>query len=220
MTQSLLRIASQLRIRKVSADPSDAELLGLARRDPAALERLYRRHVDRLMAYAARRCSRPEDVADVAAATFVVVLESAESYDPSRGEVVPWMLGIARHLASDTARSARRERAALSRVAGSRSLEPDEIAELEDRIDAAREAERIEAALQLLAACDREALWLVGSDGLSSNEAAQVLGISPTAFRMRLMRARRALQKAMRITTALTCEDDCSAGLAPKEARS
>jgi RNA polymerase sigma-70 factor (ECF subfamily) len=206
----------------MNATPSDGDLLSLARHDPAALETLYRRHVDSLMVHAARRCRRPEDVADVVATTFVVVLESAESYDASRGGVLPWMIGIARHLASDSARSAHRERDSLARLAGLRSLEDDEIAELEERIDAAREGERIEAALELLPEADREVLWLVGNDGLTPKQAARVLGVSPTAFRMRLMRARRALHTAMRTmrtTKAVTAEADYGADLTPKEAQ-
>ena len=123
----LLRRALGKRMLVMKATLSDGDLLGLARHDPAALEALYRRHVGSLMAHAARRCRRPEDVADVVATTFVVVLESAEGYDASRGGVLPWMIGIARHLASDSARSARRERDILARLAGLRSLEDDEI---------------------------------------------------------------------------------------------
>ncbi|HEY6397823.1 MAG TPA: RNA polymerase sigma factor, partial [Solirubrobacteraceae bacterium] len=178
---------------------SDDELLSRARRDPAALEALYRRHVGRVMAYAARRSSRPEDVADVVAMTFVRVLEAADQYDRSRGEVLAWMLGIARNLASDLSRNARRERTALTRVAGRRSLDRDEIAELEQRIDAAREREEIEAALERLSPRDREVLWLIGHDELSYAQAAQVLEIAPAAFRMRLMRARRALHRELRL---------------------
>lgn len=149
----------------MSETRSDRELVCLARGDPSALEALYRRHVRRLMTFAARRCGCPEDVADLVAATFVVVLESAERYDPSRGEVFPWMVGIARNLASDLARDRRREAAALARVGGDRILDNDEYAELEERIDAAREHELVEAAIQRLDVSAREVLWLVGSDG-------------------------------------------------------
>ncbi|MGH2856272.1 MAG: RNA polymerase sigma factor [Solirubrobacteraceae bacterium] len=164
--------------------------------DPAAFEELYRRHVRRLTAYAATRCRRPDDVADLVATTFVAALESVERYDAARGGVLPWLIGIARHLSSDAARYAQREREALARVAGWRSLGHDEITELEVRIDAAREAEELDGALVRLHHRDRELLLLLGHVGLSPVEAAQALGISGTAFRIRLMRARRALRKA------------------------
>jgi DNA-directed RNA polymerase specialized sigma24 family protein len=98
-------------------------------------------------------------------------------------------------------------------------LEDDEIAELEQRIDAAREGEYVEAALELLPEADREVLWLVGNDGLTPTQAAGVLGVSSAAFRMRLMRARRALHTALRTIKAVMAEADCGADFTPKEAQ-
>ena len=43
----------------------------------------------------------------------------------------------------------------------------------------------------------RDALLLVGSDGLSPSEAAEVLGISSAAFRVRLFRARRLMRSLL-----------------------
>jgi RNA polymerase sigma-70 factor (ECF subfamily) len=181
----------------VSGGASDAELLRRVRTDAAALELLYRRHVKRVVAYAVRRCREPQDVADLVAATFVSVIESAEGYDPRRGEVLPWILGIEAHLHADRLRRAHREREVLARTVGERRLDEDEYARLEAQIDAARESRRIEEALASLAPRSREALLLVGHDGLTDREAAAALRIPPTAFRMRLSRARRALRQAL-----------------------
>jgi RNA polymerase sigma factor (sigma-70 family) len=177
---------------------SDDELVRRCRSDPDALEELYRRHVRRLTLYAASRCARPEDVADLVAATFVAALQSAHGFDPARGQVFPWLVGIARNLASDSARKAQHEGEALARVVGRRSLDSDEILELEDRIDATREHAELEETLKQLSVGDREVLWLVGPLGFSGAQAAQALGVSPAAFRMRLMRARRLLRKAVK----------------------
>jgi RNA polymerase sigma factor (sigma-70 family) len=176
----------------------DDELVRRCRSDPDALEELYRRHVRRLTLYAASRCARPEDVADLVAATFVAALQSAHRFDPARGQVFPWLVGIARNLASDSARKVRHEGEALARVVGRRSLDSDEIVELEERIDATRQHAELEGALKRLNVGDREALWLIGPLGLSGAQAAQALGMSPAAFRMRLMRARRLLRKALK----------------------
>lgn len=181
----------------MSAGDTDRELLARARCEPEALELLYRRHIRRVMAFAARRCQNPDDVADLVSDTFVAVLESADRYDATRGEVLPWMLGIAHHLACDVARGAQRERTSLARIAGVRTLDSDEICDLEERIDAARSRDAVEAAMNRLSRGEREVLWLVGGDGLAPAEAAQVLRISPVAFRMRLMRARRALKRSL-----------------------
>jgi RNA polymerase sigma-70 factor (ECF subfamily) len=180
----------------MSAEPCDRDLVGRLQSDPSAFEELYRRHVRRLTAYVATRCRQPEDAADVVAATFVAALESAQRYDPARGDVLPWLIGIARHFSSDTVRHARREREALAQIAGWRSLSQDETAELEARIDAAREAAELQGVLKRVHVRDREPLVLLGYVGLTPTQAAQALGISSGAFRVRVMRARRALRKA------------------------
>jgi RNA polymerase sigma-70 factor (ECF subfamily) len=180
----------------MSTEPRDRELVGRLQSDPRAFEELYRRHVRRLTAYVATRCRQPADAADLVATTFVAALESAERYDPARGDVLPWLIGIARHLSSDATRYARREREALAQVAGWRSLSEDETAELVARIDAAREVADLEGALRRLHVRDREPLVLLGYVGFTSAEAAQAMGISGAAFRVRVMRARRALRKA------------------------
>ena len=49
-------------------------------------------------------------------------------------------------------------------------------------------------ALRSLSRLDREALLLVAWEDLTPTQAARSLGISPTAFRVRLLRARRRLR--------------------------
>jgi RNA polymerase sigma factor (sigma-70 family) len=181
----------------VSPEASDRELLEQLRRDPAAFEEFYRRHVDRVIGFATRRVREPADVADLVASTFVTVLTSADSYDASRGEPTAWLLGIMSRLIANGHRRRGRERAATQRLAGRIHLDADDIDRLEDRIDAARQAPAMLTALGQLKPRAREALLLVGADDLTPTEAAAVLGISAPAFRMRLTAARRALTKAM-----------------------
>ena len=59
----------------------------------------------------------------------------------------------------------------------------------------------IAAAWPLLSATDQEAITLSVLDGLTAPEAAAVLGISSTAFRLRLSRARRTLRRHVDVTT-------------------
>lgn len=56
-------------------------------------------------------------------------------------------------------------------------------------------SELSDAAWPLLSATDREAIALSVLDGLTAPEAAMVLSISATAFRLRLSRARRTLRR-------------------------
>lgn len=176
---------------------TDRELLAALARDRVAFEVFYRRHVGRVIRFAARRLSEPADVADLAAATFVEVLTSARSYDPARGEPGAWLLGIATRLIANGQRRQGREAVALRRIAGRRLIEPDDFERLEEQIDASRASSTTLEAMATLKPRDREALLLVGAEGLTPAEAAAVLGISGAAFRMRLRSARRALAQAL-----------------------
>lgn len=172
-------------------DDTDAGLLARLQTDPAALEVFYLRHRDRVVAYAARRCRQPADVTDLVAATFLAVLEKPGSFDPRRGEASAWLLGIAARQWLLVCRAERKQQD-LQHRARSWELSDDDIARLEEQIDAARAGEPAWAALDQIAPRHSEVLRLVGPDGLTPREAAAALGISAGAFRIRLMRARQA----------------------------
>jgi RNA polymerase sigma-70 factor (ECF subfamily) len=176
---------------------TDVELATTGWSDPEAFAELYRRHVDRVVAFATRRSNTPADAADLVAATFLVGLESLKSYDPRKGDPLPWLLGIARRLAMNRGRRRNREWAAANRLQGQRLLDDDDFMRLERQIDANRLSARLESALSKLKPQDREALLLVGYDRLAPDDAATVLGLRSAAFRMRLSRARRALRSQL-----------------------
>lgn len=158
-------------------------------------ERLYRSQVGPVTAYFARRTRDPQMVADLTADTFVEAMRSFATFDPRRGDVRPWLFAIARHVYARHSERGTRERDAAERHAGSRSLDPDEIEELEQRIDAARKGREIVERLAALAPLDREAIELVDLAELKPKEAAKVLGVSSGGLRVRLSRARARLRK-------------------------
>jgi RNA polymerase sigma-70 factor (ECF subfamily) len=172
-------------------DDTDSGLLARLQSDPAALEVFYRRHRDRVVAFAAGRCRQPADVTDLVAATFLAVLEKPGSFDPRRGEAGAWLIGIAARQWLLLCRAERKQQHLRDR-APSWELSSDDIARLEEQIDAARASEPAWAALDQIGPRHSEVLRLVGPDGLTPREAAAALGISAGAFRVRLMRARRA----------------------------
>lgn len=181
----------------MNRNQTDQELLAVLRTDRLAFEVFYRRHVGRVIRFAARRLSEPADVADLTAATFVEALTSAPSFDGSRGEPEGWLLGIAARLIANGQRRRGREAAALRRIASRRLIEPDDFERLEEQIDASRATASTLAVISALKPRDREALFLVGAEGLTPSQAAAALGISGPAFRMRLRTARRALARAL-----------------------
>lgn len=176
---------------------TDADLLLEVIGDQSALEELYRRHVYLVTRYAVIRCDQPADVADLVGSTFLAVLESCSRYDPRRGEVGPWIIGIAHQIHANRIRRRYRERAALSRMPKVQ-LTSDDVTALEERIDAARQAPHVEKALDRLRPTYQEILHMIARDGLTMEEASQALTISQTTLRKRLSRARAALRKELR----------------------
>jgi RNA polymerase sigma factor (sigma-70 family) len=176
----------------------DQQLLRrVAAAEPAAFQELYQRHVEQLLGFAVRRCSSPEEVADLVSAVFLQAILSASRYDPGKGGATSWLFGIATNLLAEARRRGTREALALQRLAGQRPLQPDEYEELERRIDAARLHGAVVAAVAALPDGERQLLELVSFDGLSPTQAARAIGVHPAAARMRLHRARHKVRRAL-----------------------
>lgn len=163
--------------------------------DPEAFAELFRRYRRVVVGYVARRCDGAADVDDVVAETFLGALESASRYDPRKGEVHSWLLGIARNQLALLRRSQRQQQG-IARALGRRETELSEeaLARLLEQMAAAQDGPEMSRALEQLPDEQREALLLVGRDELSPKEAAAMLGVTATTFRVRLFRARRAMR--------------------------
>ena len=162
----------------------------------AEFERIYRALVDPVTAFFARRSADPQTVADLTADTFVQVIVSFGSFDPGKGSARAWVFGIARRVYAGYCEAHSQQRDKVVRLAGRRDLDPDQVGELLDRIDAERAGRRLVTELTAMPALDRLVVELVDLAGLRPKEAASVLGVSPGAARMRLMRARARLRQA------------------------
>ena len=163
--------------------------------DPEAFEGFYRTHVDAVERFVVRRVTDPHRAADLTAEVFLAAIESADGYRPSRGAPVAWLYGVARNVLAADRRRQGRELDAIHRFGGRRLLDGDDIARMEDRIDAEAQAGRLYLALDRLSEAERAVLELVSVDGLSVHDAAHALGIRPVAARVRLHRARRRLRE-------------------------
>jgi RNA polymerase sigma-70 factor (ECF subfamily) len=163
-------------------------------RDPELFERFYRRYVDAVTRFMARRVGDPHTVADLTAETFLAVLDSAHTFRPGRGSEIAWLYGIARNVVSSERRRVARETERDRRFSGRRLLESDDIARLEDKLDAESAGKRALAALEGLPEGERAVLELIVVDQLTVTEAATALGIRQVTARVRLYRARKALR--------------------------
>jgi RNA polymerase sigma-70 factor, ECF subfamily len=172
-------------------DPGTVRTAG---RDADAFEVFYRATVDDVIGFFTRRVLDPHSVADLTADTYVAVLSSAHTYSASRGSPRAWLFGIARHVLSAHRRGDLADRERHRRVEGRRLLDTEDLDVLVERIDAQRSSRRLYEAVAALPDGERAIFELVALDGLVPAEAAAVLGIRAATGRVRLHRARRALQ--------------------------
>ncbi|MFF3404425.1 RNA polymerase sigma factor [Streptomyces sp. NPDC002659] len=170
--------------------------------DPEAFEAFYREHVQTMLRYAARRSRDPFAAADLVTEVFLAAISAAAGYREELGSPIAWLHGIARNVAAAEDRRAARSAAAESRISGHRLLENDDIARLEERIDAEQACHGLLDAMAALPAGQRAVLELVAVDGLTITEAATALGINPVTARVRLHRARSAMRCELAAQTA------------------
>ena len=142
----------------------------------AEFERLYRANVDAVAAYFARRSADPQVVADLTADTFVAVITGFGSFDSRNGTARAWVFGIARRVYASYCEAYRQQQHKVQRLAGRRDLDPDQVEELVDRIDAERAGRRLVTGLATLPERDRAVVELVDIAGLTPREAAAALG--------------------------------------------
>ncbi|WP_197289737.1 RNA polymerase sigma factor [Saccharothrix sp. NRRL B-16348] len=161
----------------------------------AEFEKVYRAHVGMITAYFARRSADPQTVADLTADTFVRAITSFGTFDPAKGSPRAWLIGIASRVFAKHCEAHSQRSDSARRIAGQRPLDADVLDDLVDRIDAEQAAGALLARLAELPRLDREVVELVDLDGLSPKEAAEALGVSAGAVRIRLFRARTKLRK-------------------------
>jgi RNA polymerase sigma-70 factor (ECF subfamily) len=139
-----------------------------------------------VLAYALRRVPA-EEAADIVAETFLTAWRRPDILpeDPA-----PWLFGVARKVVANHRRSLRRRAALRARVEGDASRRPPLAPDPADQVEARM---AVRSALGRLSERDREALMLVAWDGLDAASAAAAMGYTPSAFAVRLHRARRRL---------------------------
>ena len=174
---------------------SDPELLRRMRRgDESALEALYLRYGGLIFTLAMRIVGDPELAREVLQDTFLRSWDGGATYDPLRGRVAWWLMGIARNRAIDVLRS--RSHQARLREHGTEPFpglagEPGP-----DDVVAVRRA--VMDALARLPAAQREAIELAYYRGLTQTEIARQLGQPLGTIKSRTREAMERLRLTLR----------------------
>jgi RNA polymerase sigma-70 factor (ECF subfamily) len=159
-----------------------------AHADPRGrFEALFRQNADTVLAYATRR-SDPDTAQEVVAETFAVAWRRLDVVpDPA----IAWLLGVARKVLANERRSRSRADALTLRLVRGSGASSEDTA---DMVDARLS---VQAALDGLPPADREVLELLAWEGLSADQAADVLGCSRATIAVRFHRARRRFHRLL-----------------------
>lgn len=144
-----------------------------------------------LLRFVRRREPEPGVAEDVVADALLVLWRRLDEAPHDLDGLRAWTYGITRNMLLNAKRGRGRRRALEVRLAGV-GVPPHESSH--DGIDGAVHRVDLARAWTRLSSAQQETLALTVMDGLDSVQAAAVLDISPVAFRLRLSRARRALQ--------------------------
>jgi RNA polymerase sigma-70 factor (ECF subfamily) len=167
---------------------SDDELLALAKDgDADAFEVIYERHCAVAYALAARVCGSRAAAEDVVQEAFLAVWRGRDRYDPARGAVRSWLLGIVHHGAIDKLRRTgvhERRRASAEGIEDSLEAPERTDAEVQQR----EQQDEVRSALRSLPDEQRRVIELAYFEGLTHTEIASELGapLGTIKGRMRL----------------------------------
>jgi RNA polymerase sigma-70 factor (ECF subfamily) len=165
--------------------------------DGGAVEEILKRHEQQIYRFGLRMCGNEDDARDVLQETLLSAFRNLPTF---RGDaqLSTWLYQIARSFCIKQRRRREGEPSALEDLEAPvvRKLASPEPAD-DSRAHARQVGELIQAAIRTLPAEHREALVLRDVEGLSAEEAAEVVGIEVGALKSRLHRARLALKQQL-----------------------
>ncbi|HEY8591128.1 MAG TPA: sigma-70 family RNA polymerase sigma factor [Naasia sp.] len=175
---------------------SDSEIIGRSRDSPAAFAELYDRHAPSIHRYARGRLGA-DAADDVMSETFLVAFERREAFDAERGDVLPWLFGIATTLMRKHGRLEAKAWRGLMADTHQQRVMPDEFAIADSRADARAAVRRLATAMRRMSPGDKDVLLLHAWADLDHGEIAAALDIPVGTVKSRLNRARRQLRTAI-----------------------
>ncbi len=187
-------------VEEPSADGADAAMERYSTGDDAAFAEVYDAIAPRLLGFL-RKATRDDTAAeDLLQQTLLQIHRDRGSFIPG-ARVLPWAYAIARRLMIDGARRRRVEQRLFSEASDDdeRRMEKSGVtADPDDLLHARRLEQRVRQRLDTLPENQRTAYRLLQQEGLSLKTAAEILGTSVTAVKLRAHRAYEAMRAAMR----------------------
>jgi RNA polymerase sigma-70 factor (ECF subfamily) len=162
-----------------------------------ALAELYRRYGGAVWGVARRVCRSAELAEEVCQTVFTDLWSRPSRFDPSRGELRPWLVAQAHSRAVDVVRSEEARRRRQERDAQLTPQAPSAEAEVEVEAHAAALAGDVRRAVDRLPADERQAILLAYFGGHTYTETAALLDTPEGTVKSRIRRALKNLRSAL-----------------------
>ena len=208
--------AAHIRRMNLTSEPADSELLrSMLAGDEEALALLYRRRQGNVYRFALQMCGSKSIAEDVTQEVFLFLMREGHVFDPARGSLSSFLLGVARNhvlrrlrvdqLLTPIGEDTDDEQSFVASMPGDSDLGPlNDLARTET-------IELVRKAVLSLPPKYREVVVLCELQDVSYVEAAEVLGCAIGTVRSRLHRARALL--LAKLSPAEQLEDPASAAL-------
>jgi RNA polymerase sigma-70 factor (ECF subfamily) len=181
-------------------ETGDHELVRMvAGGDERAFRWLFRRYAGVALALAARVTGARFLAEEAVQEAFAAAWQGARSYDPSRGSVRSWLMGMVHNRAVDLVRreTSQRRRAERAIVDPAEDPAEDPADQVVADLGALREAERVRAALADLPPEQRRVIELMYFEGLSQSRVADRLSLPLGTVKSRTLLGMRRLRDAL-----------------------
>jgi RNA polymerase sigma-70 factor (ECF subfamily) len=186
-------VAGRPETEDASRAAANAAMERYAAGDDGAFSELYDALAPRLHQFLMRQ-TRDDSRADDLLQQTMLQIHTARGRFLEGADVLPWAFAIARRLLIDSYRRRKHEVATGSDPAEGAASPHQPV---DDRLHSLRLVQDVERELARLPEAQRIAFELVKREGLSMKEAAQVLGTTVTAIKLRAHRAYVALRAAL-----------------------
>jgi len=186
---------------KLKTDPTDAELLrAMLSGDEGSFVELYKRRQGGVYRFALQMSGSPQLAEDVTQDVFLFLMKDGHVFDPDRGSLTSFLLGVARNY---VLRKFRGEHSIISLGDDEDDQPFDQMLDEPGPLDDLTRAETIESVRRAVLSLPeryREVVVLYELQELSYGETAEVLGCAIGTVRSRLHRARALLLTKLRPT--------------------
>ena len=156
--------------------------------DEAEFRVIFQEHKDIVYRFVWRMTGLPQTAEDITQDVFLVLLRQPARFDNRRGQMEPFLLGIARNLVLKALRRDKNRWSILNEEQV--AVQPLDIAGYEA-------AEIVRSAVQALPPLQREVLVLAEYEGLSLEEISQAVDAQTGTVKSRLHRARDNLRRML-----------------------